>query len=99
MTEDELSAENTAVALVGQGTPFVILEGDALKPYLAALKADEDVIPPGKFCFTCVASMPVYVIRAEHMPWPSAVEATVLLCCFLHWHRVVSLTHKEVSPS
>lgn len=49
MTEDELSADNTAVALVGQGTPFTILEGDALKPYLAALKADEDAPPPGTF--------------------------------------------------
>ncbi|BDA47145.1 Proteasome subunit alpha type-1 [Coccomyxa sp. Obi] len=47
VTEDELSAANTAVALVGQGTPFTILEGDALKPYLAALKADEDAAPPG----------------------------------------------------
>ena len=47
VTEDELSADNTAVALVGQGTPFTILEGDALKPYLAALKADDDAPPPG----------------------------------------------------
>lgn len=47
VTEDELSADNTAVALVGKGTPFTILEGDALKPYLAALKADDDAPPPG----------------------------------------------------
>lgn len=47
VTEDELSADNTAVALVGKGTPFTILEGDALKPYLAALKADDDALPPG----------------------------------------------------
>ncbi len=46
VTEDELSADNTAVALVGKGTPFTLLEGDALKPYLAALK-DEDDAPPG----------------------------------------------------
>ncbi|EIE21739.1 20S proteasome alpha subunit F [Coccomyxa subellipsoidea C-169] len=48
VTEDELSADNTAVALVGEGTAFTILEGDALKPYLAALKADDDAPPPGE---------------------------------------------------
>jgi hypothetical protein len=46
VTEDELSAENTAVALVGKGTPFTILEGDDLRPHLAALKSEEDAAPP-----------------------------------------------------
>ena len=41
MTEDELNAENTAVALVGKETPFTILEGKELEPYLATLKAEE----------------------------------------------------------
>ena len=45
MTEDELNAENTAVALVGKGTPFTILEGKELEPYLATLKAEEDTAP------------------------------------------------------
>ncbi len=48
MTEDELSAENTAVALVGKGTPFTILEGHDLKAHLAALKAEDDAQPPGE---------------------------------------------------
>ena len=53
VTEDELSAENTAVALVGEGTPFTILEGKDLEPYLATLKAEEDSAP-GKRCgLTC----------------------------------------------
>lgn len=42
VTEDELSADNTAVALVGKGTPFTILEGNDLKPHLATLKAEDD---------------------------------------------------------
>jgi hypothetical protein len=45
VTEDELSAENTAVGIVGAGMPFTILEGDALKPYLDALKAEQDAAP------------------------------------------------------
>ncbi|CAK0785163.1 hypothetical protein CVIRNUC_008369 [Coccomyxa viridis] len=45
VTEDELNAENTAVALVGKGTPFTILEGKELEPYLATLKAEEDTAP------------------------------------------------------
>ena len=45
MTEDELNAENTAVALVGKGMPFTILEGKDLEPYLATLKAEEDTAP------------------------------------------------------
>ena len=49
MTEDELSAENTAVALVGIGTPFTILEGKDLEPYLATLKAEEDTAPGDTF--------------------------------------------------
>ena len=45
VTEDELSADNTAVALVGEGMPFTILEGKDLEPYLATLKAEEDTAP------------------------------------------------------
>ena len=45
VTEDELNAENTAVALVGKGTPLTILEGKELEPYLATLKAEEDTAP------------------------------------------------------
>jgi hypothetical protein len=45
VTEDELNAENTAVAIVGKGTPFTILEGKDLEPYLATLKAEEDSAP------------------------------------------------------
>ena len=47
VTEDELSADNTAVGFVGKGTAFTILEGDALKPYLDALK-EQDVPPTGE---------------------------------------------------
>ena len=60
VTEDELSAANTAVALVGKGTPFTILEGKDLEPYLATLKAEEDTAP-GKGqvaqCQPCSRSM------------------------------------------
>lgn len=52
MTEDELNAENTAVALVGKGTPFTILEGKELEPYLATLKAEEDTAP-GLYMLFC----------------------------------------------
>ena len=45
VTEDELNAENTAVAIVGKGTPFTIVEGKDLEPYLATLKAEEDTAP------------------------------------------------------
>ena len=65
VTEDELSADNTAVALVGEGTAFTILEGDALKPYLAALKADDDAPPPGApqlppyIAYCCTLFLPI----------------------------------------
>jgi len=60
VTEDELSAANTAVALVGKGTPFIILEGKDLEPYLATLKAEEDTAPGrGQVakCQSCSRSM------------------------------------------
>lgn len=62
MTEDELSADNTAVALVGKGTPFTILEGADLQPHLVTLKAEDDAPPPG---------MPLALkgrLRATHSP-------------------------------
>ena len=42
MTEEELSADNAAIGVVGPGTAFTILEGEALQPYLDALKATQD---------------------------------------------------------
>ena len=56
VTEDELNAENTAVAIVGKGTPFTILEGKDLEPYLANLKAEEDTAPGAEIvtCFICI---------------------------------------------
>jgi len=45
VTEDELSSDNTALALVGKGMPFTILEGDDLKPYLATLQEQEEAAP------------------------------------------------------
>ena len=60
VTEDELSAANTAVALVGKGTPFTILEGKDLEPYLATLKAEEDTAPGRGHvaqCQSCSRSM------------------------------------------
>ena len=45
VTEDEVSMNDTAVTLVGKETPFTILEGKDLEPYLATLKAEEDTAP------------------------------------------------------
>ena len=36
--DGELTQENCTVAIVGKGLPLVILEGDALKPHIDALK-------------------------------------------------------------
>ena len=44
VTEEELSADNAAVGVVGQDMPFTIIDGEALHPYLDALKADQN--PP-----------------------------------------------------
>ena len=49
VTEEELCADNAAVGMVGEGTPFTILEGDALQPYLDALKAVQDAAPGARF--------------------------------------------------
>ena len=38
VSDGELTQENCTVAIVGKGLPLVILEGDALKPHIDALK-------------------------------------------------------------
>ena len=45
MTEDELNAENTAVALVGKGNAVHHIGGQGTGAYLATLKAEEDTAP------------------------------------------------------
>ena len=47
VTEEELNADNAAVGVVGEGMPFTILEGEALQPYLDALKSTQDAGPGG----------------------------------------------------
>jgi len=41
VADGELTAENTTVAIVGQGLDFTILEGDDLAPHIAKLKEGE----------------------------------------------------------
>lgn len=43
--DTELTLENTAVAIVGKGTNFVIYEDDEVKPYLDMIDADEEEQP------------------------------------------------------
>jgi 20S proteasome subunit alpha 6 len=44
--EGELSAKNVTLAFVGAGTPFALVEGDALATYLAELEPEAAEAPP-----------------------------------------------------
>ena len=68
VTEEELSADNAAVGVVGEGMPFTILEGEALQPYLDALKSTQDAGPGGnsKLPFAAILSGLLYCIGKEH---------------------------------
>lgn len=41
LSDGKLTAENTAVSVVGKGTAFTVLEGDSIAPYIAALEEEE----------------------------------------------------------
>jgi hypothetical protein len=38
--EGDITKDNVAVAVVGKGQPFTMLEGDALAPFVAQMEAD-----------------------------------------------------------
>jgi 20S proteasome subunit alpha 6 len=40
--DDELTADNGSIAIVGKNVPYTLLEGDALKPFLERLQGKED---------------------------------------------------------
>lgn len=42
LQDGDLTELNCTVAVVGEGTPFTILEGEALAPYVAAVKEEEE---------------------------------------------------------
>lgn len=50
--EGNITKDNVAVAIVGKGQPFTMLNGDALAPFVAQMEADqpaeEEVEPPAQ---------------------------------------------------
>ena len=42
---NELTAANCAVAVVGEGTPFEIIEDDKIQPYIDMIDADDEPSP------------------------------------------------------
>lgn len=71
----ELTAQNCAVAIVGKGLPFTVLEDGGVEPYVTALKEDEPMAAEVAEAAAAVGAEGGGIADAEELPAAPAVPA------------------------